>query len=126
VTALVLDAGAFIGWERGDRTVRAHLEAARRLGLPPMTTSPVIAQVWRDGLRQAMLARLINATEVASPSLDDAKRAGELGRLAGTSDVVDAFVVIGSPIGAMVLTSDPADLAALNDASQRRLTVAKI
>jgi hypothetical protein len=124
--ALVLDAGAFIGWERGDRSVRAHLEAARRLGLVVMTTSPVIAQVWRDGSRQALLARLIRSVEVATPKLADAQRAGELCRLTATADVVDALLVVTSPIASTVLTSDPRDIAALSVAAQNRLTITKI
>jgi hypothetical protein len=126
VTALVLDAGAFIAWERGDRTIRAHLEAARRLGLTLLTTSPVIAQVWREGSRQALLARLIKSVDVAAPTLADAQRAGELCRITRTTDVVDALLVIASPIASTVLTSDPADITALVEAAQSRLIITKI
>ena len=50
MSAVVLDAGAFIAWERGAVAVRAHLEAARRLGLPVVTTSSVVTQVWREAI----------------------------------------------------------------------------
>lgn len=126
MTSLVLDAGAFIGWERGDSTVRAHLEAARRLGLPLHSTSPVIAQVWRDGSKQALLARLVKSVDVSSPSLAVAQRAGELCRLTRTVDVVDAMLVATAPDSSTVLTSDPLDIAMLAEAAEIGLTVVKV
>jgi hypothetical protein len=126
VKSLVLDVGAFIGWEHGDDTVRAYLAAGRRLGLTPLTISPVIAQVWRDGSRQAMLARLVKAVEVLAPTLEDAQRAGELCRSTKTTDVVDALLVTVCRPGSTVLTSDPGDLKNLVEAADLLVNITKV
>jgi len=46
MSRLILDAGAFIAFEKGDAGVRSRLAAARRLGVEVATTSPVVGQVW--------------------------------------------------------------------------------
>ncbi|MGH3908450.1 MAG: hypothetical protein ACRDTE_30330 [Pseudonocardiaceae bacterium] len=58
---LILDAGALMAYEHGDRTVRAFLERASQTGVDVRTTSGAVAQVWRDGARQARLAMLRGA-----------------------------------------------------------------
>lgn len=113
MTQLVLDAGAFVAYERGDLGVLAALKAARRLGLAAVTTSPVVAQVWRDGRRQALLARLLAATRIHVPDEPAARRAGELLARTRTNDVVDALLVGLVHDGDTILTSDPLDLERL-------------
>lgn len=113
MTRLILDAGAFVAFERGDARVRARLAAARRLGFELATTSPVIGQVWRDGRRQVMLARLIAATHVGAPTELDGRRAGELLARTRTRDIVDALLVGRVQDGDTVLTSDPHDIEML-------------
>src|SRR5262245_17691271 len=93
MSRLVLDAGAFIAFERGDVSVRARLAAARTLGMEIVTTAPVVGQVWRDGRRQALLARLVPAVRVVAPDVAAARRAGELLAQSRSDDVVDALVV---------------------------------
>ena len=123
---LVLDAGAFVAFERGDARLRARLTAARRLGIELVTTSPVVGQVWRDGRRQALVARLIAATRVDAPSEQSARRAGELLAATKTKDVVDALLVERVTHGDTVLTSDPDDLERLLAAARVRATVATV
>lgn len=113
MTRLVLDAGAFIAFERGDPAVRARLAAARQLGMDVLTTSPVVAQVWRNSRRQALLARLLAATHVRAPDEAAARRAGELLAATARVDVVDALLVGLARDGDAVLTSDPHDIASL-------------
>ncbi len=122
---LVLDAGAFVAFERGDRVVRAHLTAARKLGFDVVTTSPVVARVWRTP-RQAVLARLLAATRVDAPDEATARRAGELLAKARTRDVVDALVVGLVRDGDTVMTSDPKDLELLLDIARRSAHVVKV
>lgn len=113
MSRLVLDAGAFVAFERGDLAMRARLHAARRLGLLVTTSSPVLAQVWRDGRRQALLARLTAATDIVAPDAAAARRAGELLAKTSTSDVVDALLAGLARPGDTVITSDPRDLQRL-------------
>jgi len=77
----------------------------------------VVGQVWRQGARQATLARFLRAREVRIEVLDDkvARACGELCAATGTSDVIDASVVFTArQAGDIVLTSDPADLRRLD------------
>jgi hypothetical protein len=110
VTRLVLDAGALLAWDRRDRAVAARLETARRRGLDLRTTAIVLAQVWRDGARQANLARLLKGTEVVAVDERLGREAGALLARSGTDDPIDATVVIVAAPGDRVLTSDPGDI----------------
>jgi hypothetical protein len=125
MTRLVLDAGAFVAFERGNTSVREHVAVARRLGYEIVTTSPVVAQVWRDS-RQVMLARLISATDVDAPTELAARRAGELLAKTRTRDVVDALLVGRARDGDTVLTSDPDDIESLLAAAGIDAAVEKI
>jgi hypothetical protein len=111
---LILDAGAFIAAERGNREIIARVKWERRSGRTPITHGSVVAQVWRGGRgQQAPLAQLLGSVEVVP--VDDAlgRRAGMLlGRTAAT-DVIDAAVVCLAQDGDDILTSDPADLREL-------------
>lgn len=126
MSRLILDAGAFVAFERGDQRVRAHLAAARRLGLELTTTSPVVGQVWRDGRRQALLARMLAATRVDAPDEHAARRAGELLAKSRTDDVVDALVVALARDGDTVVSSDPGDIERLLAAAGTRASVVTV
>ena len=117
--SLVLDAGALVAVERGDRDTVALLKAELVAGRAPLTHGGVVGQVWRGGAgRQANLARLLPALEIVP--LDDAlgRRAGVLLGRARTADVVDAAVVLLAVDGDLILTSDPRDLRALAHAAE--------
>jgi hypothetical protein len=123
---LILDAGAFIAFEKGDVAMRARLAAARRLGMDLATTSPVIGQVWRDGRRQALLARLVTATFVAAPDAASARRAGELLAKTKGHDVVDALLVGLVRKGDIVATSDQNDIRSLLRAAGTNASVVPV
>ena len=112
--SLVLDAGALLAVERYDRDVIALLKQELVSGRSPLTHGGVVGQVWRGGAgRQANLARLLPALDVAA--LDEAlgRRAGVLLGRARKADVVDAALVSLAADGDSILTSDPDDLLAL-------------
>lgn len=112
---LVLDAGALIGIERNDRRVAGLIELGRRSAARLITTAPVVGQAWRDGARQARLARALPMMEIRPTTAHDGQRAGELLGAAGRSDVVDALLAVLVLPGDQVLTSDPGDLRQLLD-----------
>lgn len=107
---LVLDAGALIGIDRNDRRVAGLIELGRRAGAELVSTAPVLGQAWRDGARQALLARSLPMIDVRPVDIDQAKSAGELLASASTSDVVDALVAQLAMPADQILTSDPDDL----------------
>ena len=124
MSALVLDAGALLAAERGDRTTAARLKAAQQGGLELRSTAVVIAQVWRDPAgRQARLGQLLKAVDVRSVDQAIGRDAGVLLGRAGLRDAVDATVVAVSAAGDRILTSDPADIRALVAASGRAVLV---
>jgi hypothetical protein len=123
MSRLILDAGAFIAFEKGDAAFRARLKAARRLGMDVITTAPVVGQVWRDGARQALVALLIRATRIDAPEADAAKRAGELLAATKGDDVVDALIAGLVRDGDTVVTSDPDDIGPLVSAAGTQATI---
>jgi hypothetical protein len=109
----VLDAGALIAFERNDRRVRTLVELALQMGGALHVPGGVVAQVWRDGGRQARLARLLGSGLLQVTALDreEAQATGVVCGRSGTPDVVDASVVLlARRHAAVVVTSDPSDL----------------
>ena len=92
MSGLTLDAGALIAFERNDRATVALVARSLVHGHARAVPAGVVAQVWRDGRRQARLARLLGAREVEISVLDDqrAREAGQLCGVKGTADIVDA------------------------------------
>ena len=124
MSALVLDAGAFIAVDRGDRAMMARLEAAEADGIELRTSAIVVAQVWRDPAgRQARLARLLRAVDVRVVDDRLARDAGALLGQAGTADPIDATVVLVAESGDHLLTSDPRDLRRLAETADVRVAV---
>ena len=110
---MILDAGFLISVDRGERATRAVFfadNAPQQLH----TSHPVVAQVWRDGCRQARLASFLEHMTVHP--LDDGIAVGRLLARSGTSDVVDAHLVtLAVRLDDEVLTADPHDLKAISD-----------
>src|SRR5271165_1049268 len=115
----VLDAGALIAQERRNPKVAALMEVAAEHRIEMILPSAVLAQVWRDGARQALLSKMLRNPGLVEAPLHhaDAKRVGELLRDSGTSDVVDAHVAaLAGRLQVPVITSDPDDISRLNAA----------
>lgn len=124
MSALVLDAGAFVAVDRGDRAMLARLRVAQQAGLELRSTGAVISQVWRDPTgRQANLARLLRSVDVKAVDQQLGREAGVLLGRAGAQDAVDASVVTVSRTGDRILTSDARDIAPLVAASQRSIII---
>ena len=116
---LTLDAGALIAFERADRLVTTLLRTALDHKLRLAVPAGVVGQVWRDGRKQARVARLLGSSLVEIEPLDDdaARRAGQLCGVARTSDVVDASVIVcARRRGHAIVTSDGDDLRRLDPA----------
>lgn len=118
---ITLDAGALIALDRGDKRMIALLGQAlvqnRRFRIP----AGVVGQAWRDGRIQAVLARFLRTDEVEIVPLDEqlSRSCGELCGARGTSDVIDASVVIlARERRDIIITSDPEDLRRLDPGSQ--------
>jgi hypothetical protein len=109
----ILDAGALVAVDRRDRRIGAQLRVLQQQGTPVRVSSAVVGQVWRDGRRQANLARVLAGVGIEALAKDDGRRIGELLALAGSADVVDAHVALMTAPSDLVLTSDPSDIRKL-------------
>jgi hypothetical protein len=115
---LILDAGAFIAVERGDRDVVALVKRERKAGRAPITHGGVVGQIWRGGNgRQAPVAALLAGVEVTPLGKGLGCRAGLALSRSGGSDTIDAAVVCLASDGDDILTSDPGDLLDLAHAT---------
>jgi predicted nucleic acid-binding protein len=115
MTRYLLDAGALVAIERGDRRAFAILKAAQERTSPMATSAGVVARVWYDGARQARLATALRRCQVVDLTEPAARLIGPLLRATSTKDVVDAHVALLAGPGDAVLTSDPDDLFRLLD-----------
>jgi hypothetical protein len=115
---LVLDAGAFVAVERGDRDVVALVKRERLARQAPVSHGGIVAQVWRGGSgRQAELARLLAGVDVKAIDEELGKKAGVLLARSGGDDAIDAALMALATDGDEVVTSDPADLSGLAQAA---------
>lgn len=108
---VVYDAGALVAAERSDRRLWADHRARLEVGIVPMTTAPVVAQVSRSP-QQVQFRRFLRGCKIAPLAAADAHEVGAVAGVSGVPDVVDVHVVlVASAAGAAVLTSDDHDLA---------------
>lgn len=116
-STVVLDAGALIAFEKANPKMRALCREVLKSGSRLVIPAGVVGQVFRDRARQVALRALLNGRTSLVAALDQilAEGAGILCGRAGTSDVIDASVVlIAKRENATVITSDVNDLRRLN------------
>jgi hypothetical protein len=121
MAGLTLDSGALIAFERNERRMVALIARSLEHGYSLAVPAGVVGQVWRDGRRQARLARLLGSDMVEVETLDDqrARHAGQLCGVREVSDVIDASVVLCARArGHRIATSDPDDIRRLDPAAQ--------
>lgn len=124
---LVLDSGALIALERGDRAMWRRLKLALLSQSIPVTHGGVVGQVWRgQGPRQALLSRALGGVAIQALDANAGLAAGELLLRARKRDVIDAALVLLARDGDTILTSDPHDLATLARAAQLHVEIVPV
>lgn len=112
---LVYDTGALIAADRGDPRMLVLHSAAVERDVQPTVPAVVLAQAWRGGSHPRM-SRLLQGCVIVPDDEVVARAAGALCAAAGTSDVVDAIVVVTArSVDADLVTSDPGDVLRLTD-----------
>ena len=115
--ALVYDTGALVAAERRDRAMWALHDQALVGGVDLVVPVVVLAQAWRGG-PQHNVSRLLKGCLMIDIDEPMSRQAGTLCAAAGTSDIVDALVVvIALRYRAAVVTSDPSDIGRLATSS---------
>ncbi|MGH3544809.1 MAG: hypothetical protein ACRDPW_02600 [Mycobacteriales bacterium] len=112
-TGITFDAGALIAVERRSGRMQALLDEAAKNKVSISVPAGALGQAWRGGTRQARLAKLLRSDQVSVVALDElrARAAGVLCGQTGTSDLIDASVVLcareqDGDGGGTVVTSD--------------------
>lgn len=116
-TGVTLDAGALIALNRGERRMITLMDQALTARKAFRIPAGVVAQAWRDGRNQVTLARFLKAPEVEIVPLDEhlSRACGELCGATGTSNVIDASVVIvARERNDVIVTGDGDDLRRLD------------
>ena len=117
IPGITFDAGGLIALDRDDRRVIVLLARAVETNSRVTIQASELAQAIRRPELQARLSRLIRQPTSDLVPLDrvDAVNVGRLLAASGTSDVVDAHVVVCARRCAQrVVTSDPTDLSLLD------------
>jgi predicted nucleic acid-binding protein len=113
LSGITFDAGGLIALDRDDRRVLALVARAKERGLRITIPATALAQAIRNPAKQARLSRLIRQIDTDLIGLDgpDATTVGLLLARTGTTDVVDAHVVVCARRAQQaIVTSDAGDL----------------
>jgi predicted nucleic acid-binding protein len=134
--ALVLDAQGIVKLAAGDPAVRALVQTAHRRYDNVVTAASTLAEVLRGGGADARIHRILQRVTVASIDKEAGRKAGELIGATGLSghrfavDAMLAVVALAQPRPALLLTSDPDDMARLteepNRSKRERIAVIKV
>ncbi len=104
----------------------ATLRVAQQERIPVRTSAAVLAQVWRNGPRQANLARVLAGVDIAVLDRSAGRRVGEVLARSRTSDVVDGHLGFIVSQGDVVFTSDDEDIKRILRARGVKATVRRI
>ena len=119
MSGITYDTGALIAAERNDRKLWALNKRALGRGLIFTVPTAVLAQGWRGG-PQPQISRLLAGCYVEVLDEHLARSVGAACGRAGTSDIVDAVVVVGAVArGDQVITSDLDDISRLRGRADR-------
>jgi len=122
VRSIVYDTGALVAAQhRDERFHRIHRNRLASGDARILIPVVVLAQAWRGG-PQAEISRILGECEIVPDTEAVGRAAGVACARAGTSDVVDAIVVVTAlSTESAVVTSDPRDLLLLARSLGRKL-----
>jgi hypothetical protein len=127
VGGVTYDTGALVAAERNDRKMWALHAGYLAEEVIPTVPTPVLAEGWRGGARQASLSRLLRMCDTEPMSEDLAKNVGVLAGQSGHDDIVDVCVVEGAiRRGDSVMTSNVTHIRIVADAAGARLRIESI
>jgi hypothetical protein len=124
--SVVYDAGVLIAADRSDRATWAEHRVRLELGLVPITTAPVVAQVSRSP-RQVQLHRFLRGCLIVPFTPSQAHEVGALLGAADSSDVVDGHLMtVAASATATVVTADADGLNGLSACLDKPVSIVTI
>ena len=127
MNGVTYDTGALIAADHNDRHIWALHAGFLALEISPTVPTPVLAEAWRGGPRQASLARFLALCTTEPLTDDQAKAVGTLAARARHDDIVDVTVVEGAiRRHDTIVTSNPTHIRNIADATRTRLTIETI
>ena len=127
MSGATFDTGMLVALDRNEREAWVVLRRLVDRGEVPTVPTVVTAQAWRDGRRQAQLARALRDCRPEILSDELARKAGELCRRSGTVDIVDAVVIESAGRrNDDVYTGDTADLEHLAEHLTSQIAIISI
>lgn len=120
------DTGALIAAEARKAAFWTFHRTALDLGFTPIVPAVVLAQAWRGG-SHPLLSRVLRGCYVQPFGARRARRVGAALAAAGTTDIVDATVVLtAADRNHVIVTSDGKDLGRLVDAIGGKLEIHEV
>ena len=124
MNGVTYDTGALIAADRNDRRMWALHAGFLALEVSPTVPTPVLAEAWRGGARQASLARFLALCTTEALTEEQAKAVGARAARADHDDIVDVTVVEGAVRRHdVVVTSNPIHIRKIADAARTRLII---
>ncbi|MGI8801860.1 MAG: hypothetical protein ACR2KV_06750 [Solirubrobacteraceae bacterium] len=113
MASVVLDVGALIAIDRGDRRIGAALHVAGREHVDVITSSACVAQVASDRSPEGRLARALAGIVEHPLDAPAARRIGRLLAESATADVAQAAAALLAGPADVVLTGSPKEIRRL-------------
>lgn len=127
MNGVTYDTGALVAADHNDRRVWALHAGFLAEEVAPTVPTPVFAEAWRGGARQASLARFLGLCETEVLSVDQARAVGVLAGKSGHDHIVDVTVVEGAIRRQdAIVTSNPTHIRKIADAVRAKLTIERI
>ena len=127
MNGVTYDTGALVAADHNDRRMWALHAGFLAEEISPSVPAPVLAEAWRDGSRQASLARFMALCTVEPMSEQHAKTVGLLAGKAGPGDIVDVTVAEGAiRRHDAILTSNHTHIRKITDAVRAKITVEQV
>jgi hypothetical protein len=127
MSGVTYDTGALIAADRNDRRMWALHVGFLALEISPTVPTPVLAEAWRGGPRQASLARLLLLCTTDPLTDEQARAVGALAGRAGHDDIVDVTVVEGAVRrNDAIVTSNPTHIRKIANSTRARLSIETI
>ena len=129
---IVLDTGALIAIDRGDRDVLSRLQTAFDNGNEVLAPAGAVGQSWRHPNRQVLLSRTLKRCDEVPLDGSIARSSGQLCGQTGTSDVIDASFAISVADSShhdsevILLTSDLRDMRTLLSALHTKARIVNV